>query len=664
MIGAFLCAVAVSQATTLTFEDLGTNTGVVPSNYAGLTWINWVHYGQPLPPYNPSSGQVRLFPQNSPAVQFGQEVTFIGAWLAGNAFDQYFEGYKNGIKIFESAHTANDGSNFGQTFTLNWAGVDEIRLQQGSADQTALDDFQYEIGQTCTPPPPSLISWYPGEGNALDIIGSNNGTLRNGATFAPGMVGQTFSLDGVDDFVEVPDSADLTTSSLTIDTWVKRASSGNSGYPNIVSKYDSSVPAGVSWILFMYPTGQLAFVVYDSSSNYRYILTDAAVLEPDVWKHIAATFDAGTQAMLFYVDGVQVSSSLLSGSSVITSIADSSSAIRIGVAIDAYGQLSGLFAGLIDEVDIFGRALADSEIQAIFDAGSAGKCNVAADSPPTITAVPVTVECTSPTGTNATLVMHLYDADGDALTVSWDKDGQTAAVPAGAPDPTDADAQLTASFPKGTTNVMETVTDSANATASVATSVTVQDTTAPVITLNGANPLTVECHTSFTDPGATAVDACDGSRPVSVSGTVDANTLGSYTITYSATDLSGHTANMMRTVNVVDTAPPVINSVSASPNILTKPNHALRPVTVSVSATDACDANPVSTIISVTSNEADSGTGNGDRPNDIQITGALTVNLRAESSKLGTGRIYTITVRCQDASGNASTATTTVLVRK
>lgn len=94
---------------------------------------------------------------------------------------------------------------------------------------------------------------------------------------------------------------------------------------------------------------------------------------------------------------------------------------------------------------------------------------------PTISAAPVTVECTSPSGTNATLVMHVNAANGDALTVSWDQDGQTAAVPAGTPNPTDADAQLTASFPKGTTNVMATATDSANATASVATSVTVQD---------------------------------------------------------------------------------------------------------------------------------------------------------------------------------------------
>jgi hypothetical protein len=69
--------------------------------------------------------------------------------LAGQAWDQYFEGYKNGIKLFESSRE-NDHNNFGQLFTLNWTGVDEIRLQAGDADRTALDDLQYN---TCLASP-------------------------------------------------------------------------------------------------------------------------------------------------------------------------------------------------------------------------------------------------------------------------------------------------------------------------------------------------------------------------------------------------------------------------------------------------------------------------------------------------------------------------------
>src|SRR5437762_12176106 len=77
------------------------------------------------------------------------------------------------------------------------------------------------VAQTCTPPPPNMVSWWPGDANANDIQGSNNGTLQNGATFAAGMVGQAFRFDGVDDYVHVPAAASLgVANAYTLDAWV------------------------------------------------------------------------------------------------------------------------------------------------------------------------------------------------------------------------------------------------------------------------------------------------------------------------------------------------------------------------------------------------------------------------------------------------------------
>ena len=53
----------------------------------------------------------------------------------------------------------------------------------------------------CAPPASNLVSWWPGEGDASDIQGPNDGTLQNGVAFATGRVGQAFSMDGVDDYV-------------------------------------------------------------------------------------------------------------------------------------------------------------------------------------------------------------------------------------------------------------------------------------------------------------------------------------------------------------------------------------------------------------------------------------------------------------------------------
>src|SRR5262245_2024985 len=59
------------------------------------------------------------------------------------------------------------------------------------------------FAQICAQPPQGIIGWWNAEGNARDIVGANNGSLENGATFGTGMVGQAFQFDGINDFVKV-----------------------------------------------------------------------------------------------------------------------------------------------------------------------------------------------------------------------------------------------------------------------------------------------------------------------------------------------------------------------------------------------------------------------------------------------------------------------------
>jgi len=86
------------------------------------------------------------------------------------------------------------------------------------------------------------------------------------------------------------------------------------------------------------------------------------------------------------------------------------------------------------------------------------------------------------------------------------------------------------------------------------------------------------------------------------------------------------------------------------------------PVAVEVSGFDLYDPEAICRIISVSSSEPEDGLGDGDTARDWEITGNLMVNLRAERSGAGDGRIYTITVECADASGNIGTGTTEVTV--
>ena len=115
-------------------------------------------------------------------------------------------------------------------------------------------------------------------------------------------------------------------------------------------------------------------------------------------------------------------------------------------------------------------------------------------------------------------------------------------------------------------------TDPSGNSATNTRTVYVVDTTPPVVTLNGANPLTNECHAALADPGATASDTCAGSLGVTTNSTVNPNAVGVYTIKYSATDPSGNSATNTRTVYVVDTTAPVITLNGANP--LTNECHA------------------------------------------------------------------------------------------
>lgn len=150
---------------------------------------------------------------------------------------------------------------------------------------------------------------------------------------------------------------------------------------------------------------------------------------------------------------------------------------------------------------------------------------------------------------------------------------------------------------------------------------------------------------------------------VYVAGTTEG--LGTFPTTPSAVqpNYGGNTDAFVARIDLQppDTTPPDISAVTVDPGVLWPPNHTMRLVTVTATATDAESA-VMCAITNITSNEPVSGINNGDPSPDWQDTAGLTTWLRAERDARRSGRVYTLTITCSDEAGNTSTRTVGVSV--
>lgn len=220
--------------------------------------------------------------------------------------------------------------------------------------------------QVCVPPPEGLIAWWPGDGNTDDIVGGRNGVFFGTPGFSPGMVEGAFRFDG-NSFVEVADDPIWTLGNhpFTIDCWVNF--SQVRGRDPFVA-HDEGAGERNKFIFWYDASGHNkprgpALRFHINSPTLPPLDPAYAPWTPqtDRWYHVAVTRD-GSEYRL-YIDG-----DLVSVDSDPNTIPDP----RIGLHIGR-GEFYR-FIGMIDEVEIFDRALQGSEIRSIFDAGSAGKC--------------------------------------------------------------------------------------------------------------------------------------------------------------------------------------------------------------------------------------------------------------------------------------------------
>jgi hypothetical protein len=224
----------------------------------------------------------------------------------------------------------------------------------------------------CLRPPRGLTHWWPGDGNAHDIVGGVTGTLQGGATFAQGMVGQAFLLDGINGWINIPHDPSLNfgEGDFTVELWVKFANL--SPEQVIIEKYieTENLETRKGWCLTKMPGNHLRFGGPGKAWFIDVYLPQALVL--DTWYHAAVT----RQGNLFtlYWNGTML------GKGEGAANLDSSASLKIGHRgnpVDTPGSVDTrnfYLNGSVDEVSLYSRSLNAGEIQVIFQAGARGKC--------------------------------------------------------------------------------------------------------------------------------------------------------------------------------------------------------------------------------------------------------------------------------------------------
>lgn len=234
--------------------------------------------------------------------------------------------------------------------------------------------------QNCEPAPSGLISWWPGDTGANDIASTNNGTLYGGATAGnPGVDGGCFLFDGTNGYCAIPDAPSLHPTNLTIEAWVRcdlTNATANGGY------------AGQQYIIFHQNAEMYNFEGFDLAKDRRppgdpsdtndtwcFEVTDTTGtnifvesvthVQTNVWYHLAGV--RGSNYIQLYVNGV-----LEAQTSV--GFPQSYGPFPLYFADTGEYYYDPKFAGALDEVALYNRALSSNEIYAIYAAGRSGKC--------------------------------------------------------------------------------------------------------------------------------------------------------------------------------------------------------------------------------------------------------------------------------------------------
>ena len=265
-----------------------------------------------------------------------------------------------------------DFENNAPGFTLDGQ-ADEVSVYGRALSQTEIFNLvkQGNFGKCspvkCAESQQGLVSWFKGEGNALDTKGNNNGT-NNGAAFSTGRVGQAFDFNGnAGNFVSAGTTLlNAGAADFAVEFWIQTS---NNRLEQIISKRNGCTSGEPPFFsVRKLPDGRLS-VEFDNAVGQQVLFNSTFAITDGAFHHIAV--QRSGNAVQLYIDGILNNSATGAAAINLTN----NGQFSIGGSGCAGIDGTQTFTGKIDEVSVYNRALTQTEIQSVFYAGGDGKCN-------------------------------------------------------------------------------------------------------------------------------------------------------------------------------------------------------------------------------------------------------------------------------------------------
>jgi streptogramin lyase len=256
-------------------------------------------------------------------------------------------------------------------------------IATGSGGLNGTHNFAYVPDLPCAQIPVGAAGWWPGDDTPRDLLGTDDGTLRNGAGYAPGKSLDGFALDGIDDYVEVPDVPRLDPAgSFSIDLWLKTSSPAPPD-AMLASKNECGGACTTcvtnSFFGLSITHRHAAFRVRDNDPGCRSAqsVEGHTIIGDAAWHHVVATRDVTAATLSVYVDGALDARVALNADADGPLADDEGDSDPLTIGADIVDGATGTrlpFSGQLDEVTYYDRALSACEVTNMFRNGGAVKC--------------------------------------------------------------------------------------------------------------------------------------------------------------------------------------------------------------------------------------------------------------------------------------------------